>query len=40
MALNAKWKMLMALNAELRRNNGSGCQMENDDGSERRTEKK
>ena len=40
MALDAKWKMLMALNTELRRNSGSEHQMENADGFERRTEKK
>ena len=33
-ALNAKWEMLMALNADLRRNNGSERQVKNVDGSE------
>ena len=34
MALSAKWKMLMALNTELRRNNDSEHQMKNADSSE------
>ena len=40
MALNAKWEMQMALNAELRRDSGSKRQMGNVDGFERQTEKK
>ena len=35
-ALNTKWKMLMALNAELRIDSGFECQMGNVDGSKRR----
>ena len=33
-ALKAKWIILMALNTELKRNDGSERQMENVDGSE------